>query len=179
MRGCKNLEKSPSFSDMAAHIACGGLNWVSTCGGEIVNGAVKGGNRPGEPLYVARVLAPDGQYHPCKAAQSHSEGAHYHYDNAEKVSYQYDLLVVADPSVVTLTWVKAKNGEIPAYAVQGERSGLYIGRCPQSGELVVGEVNPSQRVCIVVTCWKAFRHPDYEVLCAIPHASILPQRLTE
>ena len=175
MRGCKNLEKSPSFSDMAAHISCGGLNWVSTCGGEIVNGAVKGGNRPGEPLYVARVLAPDGQYHPCKAAQSHSEGAHYHYDNAEKVSYQYDLLVVADPSVVTLTWVKAKNGEIPAYAVQGERSGLYVGRCPQSGELVVGEVNPSQRVCIVVTCWKAFRHSDYEVLCAIPHASILPQ----
>lgn len=162
----------PSCSDMAAHISCGGLNWVNTCGGEIVSGAIKGGNRPGEPLYVARVLAPDGQYHPCKAAQSHGEGAHYHYDNAEKVSYQYDLLVVTDPSVVTLTWVKARNGEIPAYAVQGERSRLYIGRCPQAGELVVGEVNPSQRVCIVVTCWNAYRHSEYEVLCAIPHASI-------
>ena len=78
----------------------------------------------------------------------------------------------ADPRVVTLTWVKAKNGEIPAYAVQGECNGLYVGRCPQSGELVVGEVNPSQCVCIVVTCWKAFRHSEYEVLCAIPHASI-------
>lgn len=61
----------PSCSDMAAHISCGGLNWVNTCGGEIVGGAIKGGNRPDEPLYVARVLAPDGQYHPCKAAQSH------------------------------------------------------------------------------------------------------------
>ena len=30
---------------------------------------------------------------------------------------------------------------------------MYVGRCPQSGELVVGEVNPSQRVWIVVTSW--------------------------
>ena len=157
---------------MAVHISCSGLSWVSTSGGEIVRGAVKGGTRPSEPLYVARVQAPDGQCHPAKAAASHKDGAHYHWQNAEKVSHHYDLLVLDNPSVVTLTWVKAKGGEIPAYAVQGERNGLYIGRCSHNTELLIGEISTIECVCIVVTGWKAYKKSEYEVLCAIPHAAI-------
>lgn len=157
---------------MAAHVTCSGLKWVSTSGGNIVHGAIEGGHRPGEPLYVARVLI-DGHHRPAKAARSHTSGAHYHnwQDKSEKVSNNYDLLVCTDPKTVTVKWVKARNGEIPSYAVQGRTHALYIGRCHQSGELVVGEVNPEQKVCIVVTGNQAHRHSEYEVLCAIPHAA--------
>lgn len=79
--------------------------------------------------------------------------------------------LVSDPNVVTLKWVKAFNGKTPAYAVQGERGELYVGRHQQGGELIIGEVNTAQCICIVVTGWNAYKFSDYEVLCAIPHAS--------
>ena len=86
------------------------------------------------------------------------------------MSKEYFALV-CDPNIVTLKWVHARNGKIPAYAIQGERGELYIGRHEQSGELVVGEVNPVERACIIVTGLNAYRFSEYEVLCAIPHVS--------
>ena len=155
-----------------AHISVAGLTWVSASGGNVPHGAVEGGHRGGhrEPLYVALVQAPDGKLHPAKVAKSAGHHAHYHYQSAEKVSKEYFALV-CDPNIVTLKWVHARNGKIPAYAVQGERGELYIGRHEQSGELVVGEVNPVERACIIVTGLNAYRFSEYEVLCAIPHVS--------
>ena len=161
----------------AAHVLASGLFWKSASEGYFPLGAVEGGYRGNkEPLYVARVLAPDGKYRPAKFARSSGHGAHYYYSGKETTSMTCDILVSAD-DVVTLKWVNASDGKIPAYAVQGERNDLYIGRhlVPEHNELVIGEVSTAESKCIVVTYWKVFKYSEYEVLCAIPHASTATQ----
>ena len=50
-----------------AHILFPGLEWKSGNGEPLPPGAIEGGHRGGgQPLYVGRVLAPDGKHHPAK-----------------------------------------------------------------------------------------------------------------
>ena len=157
-----------------AHTLVTGLLWKSATGGTVPQGAIEGGYRGNkEALYVARVLAQDGKYHPAKLARSRGHNAHYHYNGLETTSSVYDVLVLSADDVVTLKWVKASDGNVPAYAVQVERSDLYIGRhfVTHSNELVIGEVNIAEGKCVAVTCNSVFKYSEYEVLCAIPHAS--------
>lgn len=159
-----------------AHILAPGLLWKSARDGFCPPGAIEGGYRSNnEPLYVARVLGPDRKYHPAKLARSH--GAHYCYENQELTSSTYDVLVVSSDDVIILKWVKVSDGRVPVYAVHGEQDELYIGRhlVPEHNELVIGEVNTAESKCTVVTCWKAFKYSEYEVLCAFPHASTATQ----
>ena len=166
------------MTSSAAHVLASRLVWKSASEGYFPLGAVEGGYGLGygsrnEPLYVARVLAPDGKYHPAKFSKSRGHGAHYYYNGREATSMTYDVLAVSADDVVTLKWVNASDGKIPAYAVQGERNDLYIGRhlMPEYNELVIGEVSTVESKCIVVTYWKVFKYAEYEVLCAIPHTS--------
>lgn len=151
------------------HISVTGLSWVSSTLQTIPKGAVEGGHRGDnkEPLYLALVQAPNGKFHPAYVARSFEDGAHYYDESAEKTSDNFFVLV-CDPDVVTLKWVEARNGQIPAYTVYAAGE-LYIGRQDQKGDLLVGEVNTSERTCIVVTGENVYRFFDYEVLCAIPH----------
>ena len=154
----------------SAHIKVDGLSWVKGSGGYVPEGAVKGGYRSGEGLYVGLVEDPDAKFRPAKIARS-AKRANYHYQSTEKTSNDYLVLVCSPDAAVDLKWIHATNGDIPQYAVQGYRSELYIGRHEASGELVVGEVDKAEQVCIVVTGLKAYSFPDYEVLCAIPKAT--------
>lgn len=158
------------------HIVFPGLEWKSGSGEPIPPSAIEGGFQSSrEPLYVGRVLAPDGKYHPAKLhIISGITQANFCYNNEEKNSSTYDVLVCTDinplmASDEVVEWVKVSASEKPpANAVQAHGNELYIGRHKAENEMVIGEVNlmAAEHKCIVVTGLKAFDFSEYEVLCA-------------
>lgn len=118
-----------------------GVIWKHTSGNTILDKAVKGGLRNnGKPLYVARVMAPDGKYHPAKACDDCASGAHYYYDDTETKSYEYELLTYF--YVDSVQW-KAKDDSYMLFnALQGDYAeDVFICRAynAEHSEIVVGE----------------------------------------
>ena len=157
-------------SQSPVHTVAAGLEWASSTG-KVPEGAVEGGYRGnGKPLYVARVLAPDGKY---RGAKSHTEGsgvdARYAYNGEVTITTTFDFLVVFEDNVI-LDWVPAGGGDVPVYAVQAERDEYYICRqeVPQANELVIGYLDTEEGVCKFPTINLVWEYPEYEVLCAIP-----------
>ena len=160
-------------SEPPANIVAAGLNWVpSNTGGSFVPpGSVVAGYRfNGDPVYVVRVLAPDGKYHPAKSGSGYD--CHYAYNDEEQTTTTCDFLVVSDEDVIILEWVATEGANVPTYAVGGERNEYYICRHDVSGELVSGELDTEYGICTVVSRWSTREYTEYEALCAIPHAPL-------
>ena len=84
---------------------------------------------------------------------------------------------MSDSDVITLEWVETAGTDVPNYAVQGERNEYYVCRhevvVSTWTSLLTGELDTGKGMCTVVTGGSAYEFPEYEALCAIPHAPLL------
>ena len=148
-----------------------GLEWVSAtsaAGGGLVvpEGAIVGGYQyHGDPLYIVRVLAPDGKYHPGKSW----DGRFCRYSNNDEEWHTTtpgtcDFLVVRGDDKI-IEFIPASGGDIPVHAVQvGE---YYICRhAVWNVGVVIGELDPEEGICTVPSCGEVWKYPEYEVLRA-------------
>ena len=124
----------------------------------------------GDPLYIVRVLAPDGKYHPGKSWNGrHCRYAYNGVESYTNTPGMCDFLVVHGDDEI-IEFIPASGGD-SVHAVQvGE---YYICRHGMWKEgLVVGELDPEEAVCAVTSCGQVWKYTEYEVLRAtIPNAT--------
>jgi hypothetical protein len=73
-------------------------------------------------------------------------------------------------------WKTASGGYVPPNAVAGGRDingeTIYVGRAPDSGELIPGKIVPSCGVCYVAYTGKELAHRSYEYLVTPTYGSL-------
>lgn len=109
--------------------------WVLADNGEIPEYAVQGGYERGNPLYVCQVDY-NGGTHPGKLV---GENCNFSYGGREVIKADYQVLI----SQNELSWVPARNGNIPAHAIAGGYENgrpLYICQVNYMGGVHPGKI---------------------------------------
>ena len=139
--------------------------WVDSSNGRIPSNAVVGGSDVDEePLYVARAIQ-QGNVIPGKISRSlggccvgHEGKEHYH----------QECQVLTNPNGANLTWVEARDGNVPSGALLAGKNkdgeALYVGRVWHSNSLIIGGVYPSRKLLYVPFGCQELSFNEYEVL---------------
>lgn len=135
--------------------------WISF-EGEIPKQAVKGGREDGQKLFIGRA-AHNGSLTPGKILEA-SQTCIIPWGTIANEKVNSQILMCGSDS----NWVLAENGRVPTNAFpaghseQGET--LFIGRVKGSrGDLIVGKVQPSHRVCYIAQDNREMGFSKYEV----------------
>jgi hypothetical protein len=134
------------------------LQWVAASGGQMPAGAVLGGQEPGRSLFVCRANYQNG-VHPGKVVGGN---CNISYGGREIEIPNYETLT---NSGVTLRWVAASGGQVPAGAVQGgQESGrsLFVCRVNYQGGVHPGKVVAGN--CNIGYGGREIEISNYEVL---------------
>lgn len=125
---------------------------------------MKAGREDGHKLFIGRA-AHCGSLTPGKI----SEGSFFHscsipWGTVANEKADFEILICGSDT----SWVAAKDGEVPSNAFaaghseQGET--LFIGRVKNlEGDIIVGKIQPSHRVCYVAQQRQEMNFREYEV----------------
>lgn len=146
------------------------LTWVNFTGNGPDN-MVEGGHRGnGEKTYVARASI-GGEM---AIGKCHGNSSYIPWNGKENNVSPFQVLVCDTPEL--LTWVPARNGDVPDGAIDGghrqDMLPFYVGQAQHDTELLPGKVFPLDKCIYVGTGWKTYSETDYNVLVA--KAYVLP-----
>jgi len=147
------------------------VTWVTQSGSfnaPAMNAFEAGYDRLGAKLYVGRSLLAGG----CHVGKVRCDiGTCYvPYEGGEETFNQFQVLTA--PYGVTLQWVPASNGNVPANAVEGgyneDRSKTYVGRAQHDGAFSPGEVVPKDGLLYIAHEGREVEFERYDVLVLGP-----------
>lgn len=135
--------------------------WIPFDGTDIPKRAVKGGKEGGQTLYIGRSQH-NGSLTPGKVTEV-DKVCFIPWGTLSNEKRDFEILVCSSD----FNWVAADSGNVPVNAFaagkseQGET--LYIGRVMHEGNLVVGKIQPSHRVCYIASDQVELNFNKYEV----------------
>jgi len=135
--------------------------WVPFDHQQIPKEAVKGGKEGNQTIYIGRAHH-CGSVTPGKVLEV-DRTCIIPWGTISNEKHDYEILMCSS----AYNWTAAEKGSVPVNAFsagqseQGET--LYIGRVFHNGDLIVGKVQPSHRVCYISSGTEELNFQKYEV----------------